>query len=129
MTRLLGVVSVARHSNYCPSSGACTHGDSLLMPCHSDDAVFYNVEDPKQPTNNETFTRNLIAAAEHVLDSPPTYINPACFLSTSTSTLPQRISPVFKWYSELTHIHWTATSEWIAAIKEYTGIMLDVAAR
>ena len=103
------------------------------MPCHSDDAVFYNASDPsKQPTNNETFTRNLDRLLQSMyLTFPRTYINlvmlPEHFDPHITTT--HFTCKLFKWYSKLTHIHWTATSEWIAAIKEYNGIMLDVAAR
>jgi len=96
-----------------------------------DDAVFYNITDPiKQPTTPELFATNL----DHLLQSvyavfPRTFVN--------ILLLPEKFEPkvttsrltckFFKWYSVHQGIHWTDTQLWIATIKRYNEIIIEVA--
>ncbi|CAK0808316.1 unnamed protein product [Prorocentrum cordatum] len=96
-----------------------------------DDAVFYNTTDThKLPTSPELFATNLDRLLHSVYAVfPRTFVN--------LVLLPENFQPkittahltckLFKWYSEHVGIHWTDTHLWIATIKRYNEILIEVA--
>jgi len=96
-----------------------------------DDAVFYNATEPrKQPTSPELFTTNLDRLLQSIYAVfPKTFVNivllPEHFEPSVTTA--HLTCKLFKWYSTHEGIHWTDTQLWIAAIKRYNEIIIEVA--